>query len=225
MIYCVEDDESIRDIEVYALRATGMEAEGFADGASFLAALEKRTPDLAVLDVMLPGMDGLEILRRIRADAAAAALPVIMATARGAEYDKIQGLDGGADYYLTKPFGVMEFVSCVKAVLRRCGQRAPAQETLTAGALEVRPGERTVTVEGRRVALTYKEFELLLLLMRSPGMVFTREHLMTRVWGTDYLGESRTVDMHVRTLRQKLGVCGGMIETVRNVGYRMEKET
>lgn len=225
MIYCVEDDESIRDIEVYALRATGMEAEGFADGASFLAALEKRTPDLAVLDVMLPGMDGLEILRRIRADAAAAALPVIMATARGAEYDKIQGLDGGADYYLTKPFGVMEFVSCVKAVLRRCGQRAPAQETLTAGALEVRPGERTVTVEGRRVALTYKEFELLLLLMRSPGMVFTREQLMTRVWGTDYLGESRTVDMHVRTLRQKLGVCGGMIETVRNVGYRMEKET
>ena len=117
----------------------------------------------------------------------------------------------------------MEFVSCVKAVLRRCGQRA--QETLTAGALEVRPGERTVTVEGRRVALTYKEFELLLLLMRSPGMVFTREQLMTRVWGTDYLGESRTVDMHVRTLRQKLGVCGGMIETVRNVGYRMEKET
>ena len=225
MIYCVEDDESIRDIEVYALRATGMEAEGFADGASFLAALEKRTPDLAVLDVMLPGMDGLEILRRIRADAAAAALPVIMATARGAEYDKIQGLDGGADYYLTKPFGVMEFVSCVKAVLRRCGQRAPAQETLTAGALEVRPGERTVTVEGRRVALTYKEFELLLLLMRSPGMVFTREQLMTRVWGTDYLGESRTVDMHVRTLRQKLGVGGGMIETVRNVGYRMEKET
>ena len=225
MIYYVEDDESIRDIEVYALRATGMEAEGFADGASFLAALEKRTPDLAVLDVMLPGMDGLEILRRIRADAAAAALPVIMATARGAEYDKIQGLDGGADYYLTKPFGVMEFVSCVKAVLRRCGQRAPAQETLTAGALEVRPGERTVTVEGRRVALTYKEFELLLLLMRSPGMVFTREQLMTRVWGTDYLGESRTVDMHVRTLRQKLGVCGGMIETVRNVGYRMEKET
>ncbi|MCI5771694.1 MAG: response regulator transcription factor [Clostridiales bacterium] len=225
MIYCVEDDESIRDIEVYALRATGMEAEGFADGASFLAALEKRTPDLAVLDVMLPGMDGLELLRRIRADAAAAALPVIMATARGAEYDKIQGLDGGADYYLTKPFGVMEFVSCVKAVLRRCGQRAPAQETLTAGALEVRPGERTVTVEGRRVALTYKEFELLLLLMRSPGMVFTREQLMTRVWGTDYLGESRTVDMHVRTLRQKLGVCGGMIETVRNVGYRMEKET
>ena len=221
----MEDDESIRDIEVYALRATGMEAEGFADGASFLAALEKRTPDLAVLDVMLPGMDGLEILRRIRADAAAAALPVIMATARGAEYDKIQGLDGGADYYLTKPFGVMEFVSCVKAVLRRCGQRAPAQETLTAGALEVRPGERTVTVEGRRVALTYKEFELLLLLMRSPGMVFTREQLMTRVWGTDYLGESRTVDMHVRTLRQKLGVCGGMIETVRNVGYRMEKET
>ena len=223
MIYCVEDDESIRDIEVYALRATGMEAEGFADGASFLAALEKRTPDLAVLDVMLPGMDGLELLRRIRADAATAALPVIMATARGAEYDKIQGLDGGADYYLTKPFGVMEFVSCVKAVLRRCGQRA--QETLTAGALEVRPGERTVTVEGRRVALTYKEFELLLLLMRSPGMVFTREQLMTRVWGTDYLGESRTVDMHVRTLRQKLGVCGGMIETVRNVGYRMEKET
>ena len=223
MIYCVEDDESIRDIEVYALRATGMEAEGFADGASFLTALEKRTPDLAVLDVMLPGMDGLELLRRIRADAATAALPVIMATARGAEYDKIQGLDGGADYYLTKPFGVMEFVSCVKAVLRRCGQRA--QETLTAGALEVRPGERTVTVEGRRVALTYKEFELLLLLMRSPGMVFTREQLMTRVWGTDYLGESRTVDMHVRTLRQKLGVCGGMIETVRNVGYRMEKET
>ena len=225
MIWCVEDDASIRDIEVYALQSTGFQARGFEDGSAFWKALrdEAEKPQLVVLDVMLPGIDGVELLRRMRNEPALERIPVVMATAKGTEYDKIQGLDGGADYYLTKPFGVMEFVSCVKAVLRRCGQRA--QETLTAGALEVRPGERTVTVEGRRVALTYKEFELLLLLMRSPGMVFTREQLMTRVWGTDYLGESRTVDMHVRTLRQKLGVCGGMIETVRNVGYRMEKET
>ena len=222
MIYCVEDDESIRDIEVYALRATGMEAEGFADGASFLAALEKRTPDLAVLDVMLPGMDGLELLRRIRADAATAALPVIMATARGAEYDKIQGLDGGADYYLTKPFGVMEFVSCVKAVLRRCAPKEGQKKLLRCGGLILDTEGHTVTAEGAPVELTYKEFELLRLFLAHPGMAFTRDQLFNDVWGTDYVGESRTVDMHIRTLRQKLGPCGDRIETVRGVGYRWE---
>ena len=224
MIWCVEDDASIRDIEVYALRSTGFEAEGFADGTSFWQALQTQKPELVVLDVMLPGLDGIELLRRMRAAEEFSHIPVVMATAKGAEYDKIQGLDLGADYYLTKPFGVMELVSCVKAVLRRCApQRSP--QLLTAGALTLDPERHTVTAGGTRVELTLKEFELLRLLLQHPGVAFTREKLMERVWGTDYLGETRTVDMHVRTLRQKLGVCGEMIETVRGVGYRLEAQT
>ena len=224
MIWCVEDDASIRDIEVYALRSTGLEAEGFADGTSFWQALQSQKPELVVLDVMLPGLDGIELLRRMRAAEEFSHIPVVMATAKGAEYDKIQGLDLGADYYLTKPFGVMELVSCVKAVLRRCApQRSP--QLLTAGALTLDPERHTVTAGGTRVELTLKEFELLRLLLQHPGVAFTREKLMERVWGTDYLGETRTVDMHVRTLRQKLGVCGEMIETVRGVGYRLEAQT
>ena len=222
MIWCVEDDASIRDIEVYALQSTGFEAEGFSDGAQFWEAVQKERPELVVLDVMLPGMDGIELLRRMKTRAELRDIPVVMATAKGAEYDKIQGLDLGADYYLVKPFGVMELVSCVKAVLRRCAPKAPAQ-VLRAGALELSPEEHTVTVGGARVALTYKEFELLRLFLSHPGMAFTRDQLFNDVWGADYVGESRTVDMHIRTLRQKLGAYGRRIETVRNVGYRWER--
>ena len=221
MIWCVEDDASIRDIEVYALRSTGFEATGFEDGTSFWQALQNEVPELVVLDVMLPGLDGIELLRRMRASDTFSQIPVVMATAKGAEYDKIQGLDLGADYYLTKPFGVMELVSCVKAVLRRCApQKTP--QLLIAGALTLDPERHIVMADGARVELTLKEFELLRLLLQHPGVAFTREKLMERVWGTDYLGETRTVDMHVRTLRQKLGACGEMIETVRGVGYRLE---
>ena len=223
MIWCVEDDASIRDIEVYALRSTGMEARGFEDGTSFWEALQQEKPTLVILDVMLPGIDGVELLRRMREDPNLEAIPVVMATAKDSEIDKIQGLDLGADYYLTKPFGVMELVSCVKAVLRRCAPKAPAQ-VLRAGALELSPEERTVTVDGARVALTYKEFELLKLFLSNPGTAFTRDQLFNAVWGMDFVGETRTVDMHIRTLRQKLGSCGNLIETVRNVGYRLEAE-
>lgn len=222
MIWCVEDDASIRDIEVYALQSTGFEAKGFEDGTSFWEALRTGRPELVVLDVMLPGIDGMELLRRMRADAALSDIPVVMATAKGAEYDKIRGLDLGADYYLTKPFGVMELVSCVKAVLRRCGQSAERARTLSSGGLCVHLDERTVTADGERIALTYKEFELLRLFLSHPGMAFTRDQLFSEIWGMDYCGESRTVDMHIRTLRQKLGTYGAAITTVRGVGYRWE---
>ena len=194
---------------------------GFADGAAFWQALQREEqPELVVLDVMLPGVDGMELLRRMRASAALRRIPVVMATAKGAEYDKIQGLDLGADYYLAKPFGVMELVSCVKAVLRRC--RTEQEPVLRAGGIVLHPEERIVTVEGQRVTLTYKEFELLRLFLSHPGMAFTRDQLFNEIWGMDYCGETRTVDMHIRTLRQKLGSCGSMIQTVRNVGYRLE---
>ena len=218
MIWCVEDDASIRDIEVYALNSTGLAAEGFADGATFWQALQKTQPELVVLDVMLPEIDGIELLRRMKADAALREIPVIMATAKGAEYDKIQGLDLGADDYLAKPFGVMELVSRVKAVLRRCRPQPVA--VLRCGGLVVDEQEHTVTADGARVVLTYKEYQLLRLFLSHPGTAFTRDQLMEQVWGMDFYGESRTVDMHIRTLRQKLGVYGEHIETVRSVGYR-----
>ncbi len=218
MIWCVEDDASIRDIEVYALNSTGLAAEGFADGAAFWQALQKTQPELVVLDVMLPEIDGIELLRRMKADAALREIPVIMATAKGAEYDKIQGLDLGADDYLAKPFGVMELVSRVKAVLRRCRPQPAA--VLRCGGLVVDQQEHTVTADGARVVLTYKEYQLLRLFLSHPGTAFTRDQLMEQVWGMDFYGESRTVDMHIRTLRQKLGVYGEHIETVRSVGYR-----
>ena len=223
MIWCVEDDAAIRDIEVYTLQSTGFEARGFADGDSFWEALEKEKPSLVILDVMLPGGDGVELLRRIRATAGLAELPVIMATARGTEYDKIQSLDLGADDYIVKPFGVMELVSRVKAVLRRYQQPAAVQE-LRMGGLVVRPDERVVTVDGVRIQLTYKEFELLRLFMARPGIAFTRDQLLSDVWGVDHVGETRTVDMHIRTLRQKLGAMGALIETVRGVGYRIAEK-
>ena len=221
MIWCVEDDSSIRDIEVYALSSTGFEARGFADGDSFWHALQSEKPDLVVLDVMLPGKDGVTLLKLMKSSEEFREIPVIMATAKGSEYDKIQSLDLGADDYLVKPFGIMEMVSRVKAVLRRC---KPVKETklLKLDGLVLNPDEHTVTVEGERIVLTYKEYELLYLFLSQPGIAFTREQLLSSVWNTEYLGETRTVDMHIRTLRQKLGEYGNMIETVRNVGYRLE---
>ena len=220
-IWCVEDDASIRDIEIYTLNSTGFEARGFENGEDFFAALAQETPDLVILDVMLPGMDGVSILCKMKDNAATKRLPVIMATAKGMEYDKIQSLDLGADDYLVKPFGMMEMVSRVRAVLRRC---APLGEgsVLRAGNLTVNLDERTVTANGNRVNLTFKEFELLKLFLSHPKMVFTRDQLLSNVWNIDYAGETRTVDVHIQTLRQKLGDCGRMIETVRNVGYRLE---
>lgn len=220
MIWCVEDDASIRDIEVYALQSTGFEARGFADGAAFWDALASTVPELVVLDVMLPGIDGIELLRRLRTSEKYKDIPVVMATAKGSEYDKIQGLDLGADYYLAKPFGVMEFVSCVKAVLRRCAPKEKPR-TLSSGGLSVNLDEHIVTADGGRIMLTYKEFELLCLFLSHPGTAYTRDQLLSEVWGVDYFGETRTVDMHIRTLRQKLGEYGSMIETVRGVGYRL----
>ena len=221
MIWCVEDDPSIRDIEVYALQSAGLAARGFADGSSFWEAVRRERPDLVVMDIMLPGIDGVELLRRMRADPALSAVPVVMATAKGAEYDKVQSLDLGADYYLTKPFGVMEFLACVRSVLRRCGGSEPGK-ILGLEGVRMDLSGRTVTVDGERAALTYKEFELLRLFLSHPGVAFTREQLMSDIWGTDYGGESRTVDRHIRTLRGKLGAYGDRIETVRGVGYRLE---
>ena len=223
MIWCVEDDASIRDIEVYTLNSTGFSAKGFSCGAELFSALEKEKPELLIMDIMLPGEDGVEILKRLRSQPETFRIPIIMATAKGSEFDKIQSLDLGADDYLVKPFGMMEMVSRVKAVLRRC-QNAPVKHVLRMDSLVMNLDEHTVTVDGERVTLTYKEFEVLKLFMTNPGMVFTRDQLFTKVWGMDHLAESRTVDMHIRTLRQKLGRYGEKIETVRNVGYRMEAE-
>jgi len=221
MIWCVEDDASIRDIEVYALTSTGFEARGFEDGDGFWDALQAEKPELVVLDVMLPGKDGVSLLKMMKASEAFREIPVIMATAKGTEYDKIQSLDLGADDYLVKPFGIMEMVSRVKAVLRRC--RPVKQENLLKlEGLVLNPEEHTVTVDGERANLTYKEYALLYLFLSQPGIAFTREQLLASVWNTEYFGETRTVDMHIRTLRQKLGPYGHLIETVRNVGYRLE---
>lgn len=222
MIWCVEDDATIRDIEVYALNSTGFEAKGFEDGAVFWDALQQERPELVVLDVMLPGIDGVELLKKIRASSEFGDLPIIMATAKGAEYDKIQSLDLGADDYIVKPFGVMELISRIKAVLRRY-RPTKSENMLQIGGIALNLDEHTLTVDGERVQVTYKEFELLRLFMNHPGMAFTRDQIFADVWGMDFAGETRTVDMHIRTLRQKLGKYGELIETVRNVGYRMEK--
>ena len=221
MIWCVDDDNTIRDIEVYTLTQTGFEAKGFADGISMLEALKTEKPELIVLDIMLPGKDGVEILKGIRSNPETRKIPVIMATAKGTEMDKIQGLDTGADDYLVKPFGVMEMVSRIKAVLRRC-EPDEKKEVLSIGKITLSDKEHLVTVNGEKVVLTFKEFEILKLFMSNPGIVFSRDKLLSKVWGIDYLGESRTVDMHIKTLRQKLGDAGALIETVIGVGYKME---
>ena len=221
MIWCVDDDNTIREIEVYTLEQTGFKARGFADGISMLEALKTEIPELIILDIMMPEVDGLEILKKLRSESAYKDIPVIMATAKGTEMDKIQGLDTGADDYLVKPFGVMEMVSRIKAVLRRC-EPDEKEEVLSIGEIKLSDKEHLVTVNGEKVVLTFKEFEILKLFMSNPGVVFSRDKLLSEVWGIDYLGESRTVDMHIKTLRQKLGDAGTIIETVIGVGYKME---
>lgn len=222
MIFCVEDDAGIRDLMIYTLSASGFRAVGFENAREFYAALADDTPELIMLDIMLPGEDGISILKRLKADARTADIPVIMATAKGNEYDKVIGLDLGADDYLAKPFGMMEMASRVRAVLRRSGRAAEKQQLIRVGGLEMNLGEHIVTADGIRIQLTLKEFELLRTFMTSPGRAFTREQLLSSVWSEDFLGETRTVDVHVGTLRQKLGSCGKYIRTVRGVGYKLE---
>ena len=222
MIFCVEDDAGIRDLMINTLNASGFRAVGFENAKEFYAALADDTPELIMLDIMLPGEDGISILKRLKADARTADIPVIMATAKGNEYDKVIGLDLGADDYLAKPFGMMEMASRVRAVLRRSGRAAEKQQLIRVGGLEMNLGEHIVTADGIRIQLTLKEFELLRTFMTNPGRAFTREQLLSSVWCEDFLGETRTVDVHVGTLRQKLGSCGKYIRTVRGVGYRLE---
>ena len=223
MIFCVEDDRAIRDLMIYTLNATGFQAAGFEDSASFWEAMKGQEPELILLDIMLPGEDGLSILKKLRSRGEYKDIPVIMATAKGTEYDKVTGLDMGADDYLAKPFGMMEMVSRIRAVLRRT-ERQAGSGILRIGALELNENEHTVFSDGERVSLTLKEYALLALFMRSPGRVYTREQLLDQVWSSDFAGETRTVDVHMGTLRTKLGKCGEYLETVRGVGYRMEKK-
>ena len=219
-VYLVEDDESIRELVLYALASSGYEARGFERADAFWEACDALAPSLVLLDIMLPGDDGLAILRRMKESVRTADIPVIMLTARATESAKVKGLDAGADDYVTKPFGVMELLSRVRAVLRRAG---PGEEPapLLYGEVSLDPGRRAVTAAGEPVALTYKEFELLAFLLKNQGLVLTREKIMERVWGFDYEGESRTVDMHIKSLRHKLGACGEIIRTVRGVGYKI----
>ena len=220
MIYCVEDESAIRDLMVYTLKVSGFEAQGFEDSVDFWLAMKAQKPELIILDVMLPGEDGLTILKRLRSSPVTADIPVIMATAKGSEYDKVIGLDGGADDYLAKPFGMMEMVSRIKAVLRRT---APKQaKVISYGGITLDESKHTVTVNKTPVSLTLKEYEILRLFMENPGQVFTREILLSDIWGIDFTGETRTVDVHIGTLRTKLAEAGDLIETVRGVGYKME---
>ncbi len=223
MIWCVDDDSTIREIEVYTLEQTGFKARGFADGVSMLEALKTEIPELIILDIMMPVMDGLEVLNELRSNPIYKNIPVIMATAKGTEMDKIGGLNSGADDYLVKPFGVMEMVARVKAVLRRTVKEAPT-DTITVGGIILRKKEHKVIADGEKAELTHKEFEILKLFMQNPNIVFSRDKLMSEIWGIDYIGETRTVDMHIKTLRQKLGTAGGQIKTVIGVGYRLENE-
>ena len=224
MIYCVEDDTAIRELMVYTLKASGFEARGFADAKDFWDAVDSEVPNLVLLDIMLPGEDGITVLEKLRNRADTRTVPVIMASAKSTEYDKVSGLDRGADDYLAKPFGMMEMVSRVRAVLRRSA--APQDDTtLRSGNIELNIGEHRVIANGIDVQLTLKEFELLRLFMENPGHVFSRESLLSRIWGEDFIGESRTVDVHNGTLRAKLGEAGDSIETVRGVGYRMGKKS
>lgn len=221
MVYVVEDDSGIREMMVYTLKATGFEAAGFPCPEQFWKALTAAKPELIILDIMLPGEDGISVLKKLRQSPSTRDIPVIMATAKGTEYDKVQGLDLGADDYLAKPFGMMEMVSRIKAVLRRVSPKTESK-TLTHGNLCLDDTNHTVTVNNSNVTLTLKEYELLKLFMENPGRVFTRDFLLENLWGFGYDGETRTVDVHIRTLRSKLGAGGRCIETVRGVGYRLE---
>lgn len=224
MIFCVEDEQNICELEVYTLQSVGMEAQGCGSGRELFALLEKQVPELIVLDIMLPDEDGVSILRRLRADKRYANISVIMATAKGSEFDKVKGLDSGADDYIAKPFGMLEMVARIKAVLRRCTASRPDEddeEIIRIGRLEVNQMEHKVSVGGSEVVLTLKEYELLRKFLQHPGIVFSRDKLLNDIWGYEFSGETRTVDVHIRTLRQKLGDAGELIETIRGVGYRM----
>ena len=224
MIYLLEDDESIRELVCYSLEKTGSPARGFAVPSEMWEAMRERIPELILLDIMLPEEDGFAVLARLKADAATSAIPVIMLTAKGSEFDKVRALDGGADDYIVKPFGVMELVARVKAVLRRSGGVQTTPDEYAVGALRVSVKEHTVSVLGESVALTYKEFELLTLLLRNRGTVLDRDQILREVWDYDFDGENRTVDVHIRTFRQKLGEAGSLIETVRGVGYKIARD-
>lgn len=221
MIYSVEDDNSIRDLMVYTLNVSGFEAQGFENSESFWNAMKQQLPELVILDVMLPGEDGLTILNKLRSSPLTASIPVIMATANGSEYDKVIGLDSGADDYLVKPFGMMEMISRIKAVLRRTSNKQPA--VLTCGILSLDQDKHSVTVSGKPIVLTLKEFELLKMFMENPGHVFTRDTILSRVWGVTFESETRTVDVHIGTLRTKLENAGNLVQTVRGVGYKLEE--
>lgn len=223
MVWCVDDDNTIREIEVYTLEQTGFAARGFADGVSMLEALKDEIPELIILDIMMPELDGVEVLKKLRSEPLYKDIPVIMATAKGTEMDKIGGLNMGADDYLVKPFGVMEMVARVKAVLRRSVKKVES-DGITVGSITLKEKEHKVISDGEKVELTHKEFEILKLFMQNPNMVFSRDKLMSEIWGMDYIGETRTVDMHIKTLRHKLGSAGGQIKTVIGVGYRFEDE-
>ena len=221
MIYMLEDDGGIRSFVTYALNNSGYETAAFETPSAFREALGKELPELILLDIMLPEEDGLSVLRGLRAAPETANIPVIMLTAKGSEYDKVAGLDSGADDYVTKPFGIMELISRVRALLRRSGSNPAAESELRAGGLRLFPQKHLVTADGNEVTLTHKEYELLLLLMKNKGTVFSRDELLRQVWGYDYAGESRTVDVHIRTLRSKLGSCDGVVQTVRGAGYKV----
>ena len=220
MIYCVEDDRSIRELIVYALKSEGFDASGFSESKSFYQALDESLPTMILLDIMLPDEDGIEILKKLKKSAKTREIPVIMITAKSSEYDKVLGLDTGADDYITKPFGIMELLSRVKAVLRRTGGLTDPSELSVANVV-MNIERHTVTVDDEEVILTLKEFDLLKYLIENVGIVLSRDKLLEKVWGYEYEGETRTVDVHIRTLRQKLGDAGSIIETVRGVGYRI----
>ncbi|MDR0719954.1 MAG: response regulator transcription factor [Treponema sp.] len=223
MIYLVEDDDSIRDLVVYTLNNSGLEARGFSKGKDFWPAVKAALPALVLLDIMLPGEDGLSILKRLRSSAATAALPVIMLTARGTEYDKVLGLDSGADDYLAKPFGMMEMVARVRSLMRRTTAPEPEKDNYSLGGVVVNIKNHSVSVNGTEAVLTPKEFDLLVFLLKNGDTVVSRRQLLQEVWGYDFVGETRTVDTHILTLRGKLGECGGIIQTVRGIGYKTGK--
>ena len=224
MIYCVEDDDDIRELMLYTLRTTGFEAQGFPNSQLFWQAMEQVKPDLILLDIMLPGSDGLSSLEELRAKKSSESIPVIMATAKGTEFDKVKGLDMGADDYLVKPFGMMEMISRIKAVLRRTQSHVQEDKTLTIGSISLDVQNYTVKKDNKVIHLTLKEFELFALLMKNPNRVFTRQELLNQVWGEHFVGETRTVDVHIGTLRTKLGDASHLIKTIRGVGYRLEEE-
>ena len=223
MIYIVEDDAEIRELEVYALKSSGFESKSFDSGKNLDEEIKVQVPDLFILDIMLPGEDGLSILKRLRAQENTKNVPIIMITAKSSELDKVKGLDLGADDYIAKPFGILEFVSRVRALLRRSGNmKSEEPEKITLGEIVLDSGTREVLVSGNSVELTYKEYELLKLLISHPGLVYSRQQILEKIWGIDFKMDTRTVDMHIKTLRQKLGEQGAIIQTVRNVGYKAQ---